>query len=295
MHDSSPAKLIVPRILLNANNRDIVITTPVSSKPLGSYVVIKLDGATGGISAGGNGVDGDLALFPRGFKSSNPANNKGKATIHMKAGDAAVQFGAKGFSGQLRLVSEGGAAFAELQQVKADGTASFSLGGHGLHGKITVLDSNDKSQIVIDGMAGDILLGAADCAEEFDIISDKRVEPGAVMVLDAEGRLRLSDRAYDPRVAGVLSGAGAFKPGIILDRKVSSRPRAALAVIGKVYCKVDANRQPIGAGDLLTTSAVPGHAMRASDRRRAFGAVIGKALASLRAGQGLIPVLVALQ
>jgi len=46
------------------------------------------------------------------------------------------------------------------------------------------------------------------------------------------------------------------------------------------------------AGDLLTTSATQGHAMRVSDRSRALGAIIGKALAALDAGSGLIPILV---
>ena len=48
----------------------------------------------------------------------------------------------------------------------------------------------------------------------------------------------------------------------------------------------------IMAGDLLTTSATQGHAMRVSDRSRALGAIIGKALAVLDAGSGLIPILV---
>jgi hypothetical protein len=46
---------------------------------------------------------------------------------------------------------------------------------------------------------------------------------------------------------------------------------------------------------LLITSPIPGHAMKAADPLRAFGAVIGKALAPMLEGQGLIPILVALQ
>ena len=38
-----------------------------------------------------------------------------------------------------------------------------------------------------------------------------------------------------------------------------------------------------------------GRAMRAGDPARAFGAIVGKALAVLREGQGLLPVLVALR
>jgi hypothetical protein len=67
------------------------------------------------------------------------------------------------------------------------------------------------------------------------------------------------------------------------------------ALRGKVYCKVDARYAAIEVGDLLTTSASPGHAMKASEPLKAFGAVIGKALSPLQEGQGLIPVLVALQ
>jgi hypothetical protein len=68
-----------------------------------------------------------------------------------------------------------------------------------------------------------------------------------------------------------------------------------VALVGKVYCKVDAQYGPIEVGDLLTTSCTPGHAMKASDPLKAFGSVIGKALRPLEEGQGLIPILIALQ
>jgi hypothetical protein len=67
-----------------------------------------------------------------------------------------------------------------------------------------------------------------------------------------------------------------------------------LALNGKVFCKADAVYAPIAVGDLLTTSSTRGHAMKASDATRAFGAVIGKALQPLAEGQGLIPMLVTL-
>jgi hypothetical protein len=68
-----------------------------------------------------------------------------------------------------------------------------------------------------------------------------------------------------------------------------------IALVGKVYCKVDAERSPIAVGDLLTTSDTPGHAMKAENPLKAFGAVIGKALVPLNSGHGLIPILIALQ
>ena len=65
--------------------------------------------------------------------------------------------------------------------------------------------------------------------------------------------------------------------------------------MGRVYCNVDASHSPIEIGDLLTTSPTQGHAMKADDPLKAFGAVIGKALGSIKEGLGMIPVLVALQ
>jgi hypothetical protein len=84
-------------------------------------------------------------------------------------------------------------------------------------------------------------------------------------------------------------------PAIILGHSGLINNSIPIALVGRVICKVDAHTNPIKAGDLLTTSSTPGHAMRASDTSRAFGAIIGKALAALPSGTGLIPVLVSLQ
>lgn len=144
-------------------------------------------------------------------------------------------------------------------------------------------------------VTGDIRLKNADCAEDFDIICIEQVEPGTVMVIDSDGALRPSEQAYDKRVAGVISGAGSYKPGLLLDKQASSNSRMPIALMGKVYCKVDASYGAIEVGDLLTTSSTPGHAMKVSDPLKGFGAVIGKALRPLQEGQELISILIALQ
>ena len=141
----------------------------------------------------------------------------------------------------------------------------------------------------------DIILANADCAEDFDVAGAVKVEPGTVMVLGHEGALSESQKAYDKCVAGVISGAGDYKPGIVLDKRQTSGNRQPIALLGKVFCKVDAQFGAIEVGDLLTTSPTPGHAMKTSDPFKAFGAVIGKALRPLTDGQGLIPILIALQ
>jgi hypothetical protein len=56
--------------------------------------------------------------------------------------------------------------------------------------------------------------------------------------------------------------------------------------------KVDASSGAIHAGDLLTTSTNPGYAMKVGDKVAAIGSIIGKALGSLEAGTGTIPVMV---
>jgi hypothetical protein len=154
-------------------------------------------------------------------------------------------------------------------------------------------DVRVHGNVIVDG---DIKLSSADCAEQFDIDSsaDQAIKPGMVVVLGREGRLRLSHSGYDKRVVGVVSGAGSFRPAIVLDRK-DDPSRIAVALMGKIECYVDASYGAIDVGDLLCSSDTPGHAMKASDPARAFGTVIGKALQALPQGSGLIPILVSLQ
>jgi hypothetical protein len=142
-------------------------------------------------------------------------------------------------------------------------------------------------------VTGDIRL--ADCAEEFDVVAGEVPEPGTVMVLDDTGAVRVSDRPCDTRVVGIVSGAANYRPAMVLDATTETSSRRPLALMGKAYCKVDASYGTIAVGDLLTTSATPGHAMKVRDRAAAVGAVIGKALQKASAGTTLIPVLVTLQ
>jgi hypothetical protein len=152
--------------------------------------------------------------------------------------------------------------------------------------------------IVIDNdgnvsFAGDIRLTGADCAEQFKVAGDE-CDPGSVMVIDAQETLRCCTEPYDPRVAGVISGASARRPGLTLGGGIRDDSARPVALSGTVFCKADATVESVSVGDLLTTSANPGHAMKASDRTRAFGCVLGKAMGELTAGVGLIPILVTL-
>jgi hypothetical protein len=145
------------------------------------------------------------------------------------------------------------------------------------------------------GVQGDVTLANADCAEDFDIAEAALADPGTVMVFGDTARLQECWQPYDRRVAGVVSGAGGYKPGIVLDKQSGGGRRMPIALLGKVYCKVDAGYGAIAIGDMLTTSPTTGHAMKAEDPLKAFGAVIGKALQPCAEGQGLIAILISLQ
>jgi hypothetical protein len=110
------------------------------------------------------------------------------------------------------------------------------------------------------------------------------------------GSLIVSDQPYDQKVAGIISGAGGINTGMLMGQADSEADGLyPVALTGRVYVMSDASQAPISVGDLLTTSAVPGHAMTVSDYRRAQGAIIGKAMSNLESGRGLVLVLVSLQ
>jgi hypothetical protein len=108
-------------------------------------------------------------------------------------------------------------------------------------------------------------------------------------MIGADGALEPCGTAYDHRVAGVVSGAGGIRSAFVLNSRDGHR--AAIALMGTAYCKVDASSEAILAGDLLTTSATRGHAMKLVDAARGLGAILGKALRPLPDGRGLIPIL----
>lgn len=150
------------------------------------------------------------------------------------------------------------------------------------------------------------ITGGADFAENFDVSTEKEtgsaspseIQPGMVVAIDPAnpGKLSLSRRAYDHRVAGIISGAGGIKPGMTMGQEQTlADGKYPVALSGRVYVWVDATRGAIHPGDLLTTSATPGHAMKAGNPAKAQGAIIGKAMTGLQAGKGLVLVIVTLQ
>jgi hypothetical protein len=72
------------------------------------------------------------------------------------------------------------------------------------------------------------------------------------MVIGENGTLAVCRVAYDSRVGGVVSGAGELETAFVMNKQDGHR--AAIALIGTVYCQVDASSVPVIAGEMLTTS-----------------------------------------
>ncbi|GHF16878.1 hypothetical protein GCM10014715_85050 [Streptomyces spiralis] len=129
-----------------------------------------------------------------------------------------------------------------------------------------------------------------DYAETF--AAGDEFEPGTVLVIGDDGLMAPCDAQYDSRATGVVSGAGGLTPGTVMESNPDSAHHVTLALAGQVYVKADPQYGPIAVGDLLTTSPSEGCAMRVSDRGRAVGAILGKALATLDGEPGLVRMLV---
>jgi len=141
------------------------------------------------------------------------------------------------------------------------------------------------------------ITGGMDLAEPFPTSEAESLPLGAVVVIDENnsGHLKLSRQPYDKGVAGIVSGAGGINPGLTLRQEGVMEAGQLVALTGKVYALATAANGHIKPGDRLTTSAVPGHCMKATDSSLCDGAVIGKAMSSLETGEGLVLVLVNLQ
>jgi hypothetical protein len=211
--------------------------------------------------------------------------------------------------GQDGLKVRGFQPFVTLQDDNASSKQGFV---QSVDGGVALLTHNRRALVVRDG-DGLVTLrvlqitGGADLSERFDVMppptvraarSEEQIKPGMVVSINPEspGQLAVSRRAYDRRVAGIISGAGGVNTGMVMGQDGSEANGSyPVALTGRVYVWVDATRGAIKPGDLLTTSPTPGHAMKVTDHAKAQGAIIGKAMSGLKEGKGLVLVLVTLQ
>jgi hypothetical protein len=222
-------------------------------------------------STSGNGIYATSGSGDGVASTSNGAN---------KSGVYAVGTGSGGFGGYFVATNANGIGLHAQ-----GGTSGLAAR---FRGNVRVLSLSTGATVMELGEG-------LDYAEGFDVSSPSDIGPGTVLVIDADhsGKLAMSDRPYDRRVAGIVAGAKNLGSGVRLGAGGFDHD---VALAGRVYCNVDATYGPVAPGDLLTTSPTGGYAMVVKDHGRAQGAILGKAMENLPEGaKGQILVLVTLQ
>lgn len=265
----------------------------------------------------GDGLAG-AALYARSYNTSNGGIALWAENAHTTSTDATAVFSNAG-TGPL-LKGFGGNGGEDEFSFDNDGTMHIYNGNHMETIRLDPSESGttDGSQITLYNMDGDATIeidgsyagdgrittqelqitGGSDLSEQFDVARYLNPVPGMLVSIDPKqpGKLTVCTRAYDKKVAGIISGAGGIKTGMMMGQRGTEADGALpVALTGRVYCMADAYHGAIEPGNMLTTSDVPGHAMKVTDHTKATGAIIGKAMTSLKEGKGLVLVLVTLQ
>ena len=113
--------------------------------------------------------------------------------------------------------------------------AGVGVGSEGA-GQVHALSTSGLNEFFIDGNLG-FVSGPADIAERFQTVGAETPK-GAVLMIDPDhrGALRVADKPYDPRVAGVVAGANDFRPGMTLGNRRQGPNTVSVTLSGTVYC-----------------------------------------------------------
>jgi hypothetical protein len=243
------------------------------------------------------------------YDGSNTANNTYSVTAVTTSG------------GNSSIVKTGSAGEIDAKQLKIDGykviditaatpsvdfytpgtfnflTATGTSGSNSLatvYGTLDVSNGTLKSSTLTTGSSitrGDItgdwhLTGTfeatyADLAEFYE--GDQEYQAGTVLVFGGDKEVTTTTTINDTRSAGVVT----TNPAYVMNT-AQTGIRVCVALAGRIPCRVVGR---VKKGDMLTTSATPGYAVKATNPT--LGAVIGKALEDKDYGEaGVIQIAV---
>jgi hypothetical protein len=110
------------------------------------------------------------------------------------------------------------------------------------------------------------ITGGADMAEHFKVNNkEQKPVPGMLVSIDEkqEGNLKITDKANDKKLVGVISGANGIKPGMLMSQKGTiADGEYPIALAGRVFVLCNTEGGDIEPGDLMTSSSQKGYAMK---------------------------------
>jgi hypothetical protein len=242
------------------------------------------------------GSDGTIDVVGLNLKSYPTVTLTGTAAVNFTTpGSYNWQFlSASGSASPSGTVTVGSGGYVDMSSATAVFVTTFIAGGANssstpnapggtgnsgtVYGKATF-----EGQFSLVGGSTMIATYSADLAEYYE--GDAEYEVGTVLVFGGDKEVTVTDTMNDTRLAGVVSHTD--KAAYVM---YSDCPglKNLVALAGRVPCKVVGR---VKKGDMLTTSATPGYAVKALTPT--LGAIIGKALEDKDYGEaGIIEVAV---
>lgn len=274
---SSGVRLMLDRDGIFTNTGEDLNLEPGGNLIIGTSISdtnIELEDGSMCIGSGGctaSATDGDLLV-----EDELTVNEGITATTSSSLGSAV--YGSNTLSGAFGYLGLGG--------IGVSGTAGSGVGA--LAGSFV-----GNVEITGDLYVSGTCSGGATCnADIAEFLRSRKAEAADVVEIGRDGILTPSSGPYSAKVAGIIStDPSMIMPGGEDKNDPNAKP---LALAGIVPVKVTNENGAIQPGDLLVSSSTPGHAMRCDDRKKCYGAVIGKALEPFNERKGVINTIVML-
>jgi hypothetical protein len=287
----TPTSKLTPHVLERIDQFDTRLNTIETrpAPPLPSAEALHVVKKGGDVMTGGLTINrGGLDVLSGGIKCRGADVNSLEATLFVKAakliGDALEVRGDITVDSTKRTL--------QIRHIEGRAGSGRKDGALVLNGRsgaaVEVGNAEAESDgLLVHGVTRSVALQSPGTAVAVAFQSGGDFQVGEVVGVNDTGHLIHLREAYDPRAFGIVTDAAAVALGVGGERRI------LVAVAGVTRCRVDTTGGPVHAGDLLVASGERGFARRADDRERAFGAVIGKAMAALAEGKGELSVLVA--